>query len=305
MTRHTSQRHPQGCYGSMGVVHPGHFSPEVPTDDGACQIRSCTSSSSSRTVTHRFVLFATALVVVGASLMVMILTTRILATGKADNTITSTSRDSNAWDLSSASASMLFAMAGIGSKALDSFLPQQHLDQQEQHYSNTARFYDRQLVDHYSVRITGSTALTAPRTWSQRYYAKKKYFRGPGHPILLVIGGQEGNDRGMLYPFVESVLADAFGAYVLHPEVCRNTRPSKPPPQKFLKSNDFSHVLFDCVASILYFTAPLLWRFHSCEECFQRGAPRAAHSGTGHCRYAPACRALSAEARLLNQENFQ
>lgn len=77
-------------------------------------------------------------------------------------------------------------------------------------YSSTPRFYKDQLVDHFD---TSNTA-----TWSQRYYAKRKYFRGPGHPIFLVIGGEGANDQGMFYPFIERNLASHFGAYVLHPE---------------------------------------------------------------------------------------
>jgi pimeloyl-ACP methyl ester carboxylesterase len=77
-------------------------------------------------------------------------------------------------------------------------------------YSNTPRLYTDQLVDHFD---TSNTA-----TWSQRYYAKRIHFGGPGHPIFLVIGGEGANDVGMFYPFIEKVLARQYGAYVLHPE---------------------------------------------------------------------------------------
>lgn len=77
-------------------------------------------------------------------------------------------------------------------------------------YSNTPRFYTDQLVDHFD---TSNTAK-----WSQRYYAKRIHFRGPGHPIFLVVGGEGANDVGMFYPFIEKVMAKQFGAYVLHPE---------------------------------------------------------------------------------------
>ena len=77
-------------------------------------------------------------------------------------------------------------------------------------YSNTPRFYDDQLVDHFD---TSNTAR-----WTQRYYAKRVHFAGPGHPIFLVIGGEGANDVGMFYPFVEKVMAKQFGAYVIHPE---------------------------------------------------------------------------------------
>lgn len=77
-------------------------------------------------------------------------------------------------------------------------------------YSSIPRFYDEQLVDHFD---RGNTDV-----WSQRYYAKRNHFKGPGHPIFLVIGGEGANNVGMFYPFIERVLAEKFGAYVLHPE---------------------------------------------------------------------------------------
>ena len=55
-------------------------------------------------------------------------------------------------------------------------------------------------------------------TWQQRYYKKSEYFRGPGHPIFLVVGGEGALDSGMFYPFVDTYLAEKFGAYVLHAE---------------------------------------------------------------------------------------
>lgn len=77
-------------------------------------------------------------------------------------------------------------------------------------YSSIPRFYKDQLVDHFDA--------SNKATWSHRYYAKRKHWRGPGHPIFLVIGGEGGNDYGMFYPFIERQLAAHFGAYVLHPE---------------------------------------------------------------------------------------
>lgn len=52
----------------------------------------------------------------------------------------------------------------------------------------------------------------------QRYYAQSKFWKGPGHPIFLVVGGEGGIDKGMFYRFVDQYLAEKFGAYVLHPE---------------------------------------------------------------------------------------
>jgi GNAT superfamily N-acetyltransferase len=79
---------------------------------------------------------------------------------------------------------------------------------------NTPQFYTEQPVDHFdNTKTTKDTD-----TWSHRYYAKSKYFQGPGHAIFLVVGGEGPNDRGMFYPFVNRYLASKFGAFVLHPE---------------------------------------------------------------------------------------
>jgi pimeloyl-ACP methyl ester carboxylesterase len=71
-------------------------------------------------------------------------------------------------------------------------------------------FYHDQLVDHFSDEKD-------PATWSHRYYASSKYFKGPGHPIFLVLGG-EGPAHGLFYPFINEHLAKKFKAYVLQPE---------------------------------------------------------------------------------------
>ena len=56
------------------------------------------------------------------------------------------------------------------------------------------------------------------KTWKQRYYAQAKHFQGPGHPVILVVGGEDANDDGFFYPFVEEHLAGKFGAFVVFPE---------------------------------------------------------------------------------------
>ena len=79
-------------------------------------------------------------------------------------------------------------------------------DEFELHDENEACFYDEQLVDHFSDDDASSS------TWSNRYYKSTNYFRGPGHPIFLVVGGEGALDNGMLYPFVTQHLAPRFGA---------------------------------------------------------------------------------------------
>ena len=54
-------------------------------------------------------------------------------------------------------------------------------------------------------------------TFQQRYYRKSEFFKGPGHPIILIVGGEGALDDGMFYPFIDTYLAERFGAYVLHP----------------------------------------------------------------------------------------
>ena len=80
----------------------------------------------------------------------------------------------------------------------------------ELHDENEACFYGEQLVDHFSSNNDNTS--TSSTTWSNRYYKSTNYFRGPGHPIFLVVGGEGALDNGMLYPFVTQHLAPRFGA---------------------------------------------------------------------------------------------
>lgn len=73
-----------------------------------------------------------------------------------------------------------------------------------------ARFYNDQPVDHFDDE-NGDT-------WSNRYYKSTKYFKGAGHPIFMIVGGEGALDHGMLYPFVTEYLAKKFGAAVLQIE---------------------------------------------------------------------------------------
>ena len=69
--------------------------------------------------------------------------------------------------------------------------------------------------------ITYSTTTeTYPVFWKQRFYRNSKYFQGPGHPILLILGGEGAisPSTGIFYPVVVEVYAKAFGALVLQPE---------------------------------------------------------------------------------------
>jgi hypothetical protein len=118
---------------------------------------------------------------------------------------------------SSSSADLLTSIASSGGSApaetakkhiKSATVP--YVDNTGRSYSSTQRFYTEQLVDHFDPDNTD--------TWAHRYYAKKRYWKGPGHPIFLMIGGEGGNEIGFFYAFLERVLAKKFGAYSLHPE---------------------------------------------------------------------------------------
>eukprot|EP00980_Cylindrotheca_fusiformis_P007659 scaffold1605_cov141-Cylindrotheca_fusiformis.AAC.22 len=77
------------------------------------------------------------------------------------------------------------------------------------------RFFRSQIVDHLDKE-----GPYCGEEFTQRYYTWDKEFRGPGHPIFMIIGG-EGHippETGLFYPFVTHHLAKTFGAFVLQPE---------------------------------------------------------------------------------------
>jgi hypothetical protein len=77
-------------------------------------------------------------------------------------------------------------------------------------YDAEPLYYDEQQVDHLHV--------DDGRLFSQRYYKLSKSWKGPGHPILVIMGGEAELILPMLYPFVHTGLANEFGAYVISPE---------------------------------------------------------------------------------------
>ena len=72
-----------------------------------------------------------------------------------------------------------------------------------------AKFFTQQIVDHDHPDTSGK--------FRQRYYENLNYWKGPGHPIFLILGG-EGPLERILYPFVSEVLAERFGAATFNPE---------------------------------------------------------------------------------------
>jgi len=108
-----------------------------------------------------------------------------------------------------------------------------------------AQYFPRQLVDHLSSNNVPSAIEPAKQQqeysnnnninnnnkynveqpaslqyWTQRYYTSDVEFKGPGHPIFLILGGegQISPSTGLVYPFVTNDLAKTFGAFVLQPE---------------------------------------------------------------------------------------
>lgn len=66
-----------------------------------------------------------------------------------------------------------------------------------------------QIVDHRNPKTSG--------TYLQRYYENLNHWRGPGHPIFIILGG-ENELQHIAYPFISEVLAAHFGAYTIEPE---------------------------------------------------------------------------------------
>ena len=67
-----------------------------------------------------------------------------------------------------------------------------------------------QYVDHFS---------TSQKTFNQRYYLNTTSFKGPGSPIICIIGGEGGisPEAGIYYPSI-ILLAARLGAVIIEPE---------------------------------------------------------------------------------------
>ena len=90
-------------------------------------------------------------------------------------------------------------------------------------------YFDDQRIDHFG---------TSTATFSQRYYSSDKHFKGAGHPIFVIIGGEGAvpPSTGLFYPFVVDDLAERYSALVVEPEQCAPTQPHPPasPPLLWL-----------------------------------------------------------------------
>ncbi len=108
--------------------------------------------------------------------------------------------------------------------ALSNMLPDEDLDTVydsstillDEAFDDKALYYDDQRIDH----LHNEYSERGPEmgTYSQRYYKRSKHFRGPGSPILLIMGGEAALELPMLYPFVNEGLSSEFGAFVVSPE---------------------------------------------------------------------------------------
>lgn len=73
------------------------------------------------------------------------------------------------------------------------------------------KFFEKQLVDHFGA---------GGQTYTQRYYENSTWWKGPGHPIICIMGGEGAikPSTGIFYPWVTDVIAKELGAYVVEPE---------------------------------------------------------------------------------------
>jgi len=73
-----------------------------------------------------------------------------------------------------------------------------------------AQYFDN-LVDHFSA---------AGATYQQRFYEIDEHFKGPGSPVVCIMGGEGGvpPSTGIFYPWVATVVAARLGALVIQPE---------------------------------------------------------------------------------------
>lgn len=78
-----------------------------------------------------------------------------------------------------------------------------------------APLFFNQTIDHFAA--TPSSKATS---FAQRYYLNTSAFGGPGHPLLVIIGGEGAipPSTGFFYPWVVDILAPHFKALVLQPE---------------------------------------------------------------------------------------
>lgn len=80
----------------------------------------------------------------------------------------------------------------------------------DKNYDKRELFFDRQAIDHLDPDNSDA--------YSHRFYKISENWKGPGHPILVIVGGESPLVLPMLYPYVYQGLAKEFNAFVLSPE---------------------------------------------------------------------------------------
>lgn len=80
----------------------------------------------------------------------------------------------------------------------------------DRHYDKREMYFRHQKLDHLDP---GNK-----EEYPQRFYKISKHFRGPGHPILLILGGEDILELPVLHPWVNTGLAKKIGAFVLNSE---------------------------------------------------------------------------------------
>lgn len=66
-----------------------------------------------------------------------------------------------------------------------------------------AIYFNEQLVDHHDP---------SAGVYKMKYFEQRKHFQGPGHPIFVILGGEDAM-IDLLYPFIYENLGQRYGAY--------------------------------------------------------------------------------------------
>jgi hypothetical protein len=97
----------------------------------------------------------------------------------------------------------------------------------------TPRYYMDQIVDHNNPETSS--------TYRQKYFANPDFHGGPGHPIFVIMGGEDVINY-ILYPFVSETLAKKHSAYTMCIEH-RFYGNSLPVPIDEISNNDLRNLL--------------------------------------------------------------
>lgn len=122
-------------------------------------------------------------------------------------------------------------------------------------------FYKHQWVDHFDE--------DNDEMYLQRYFEDRSFFKGPGHPIFVVMGGEDPIEK-IIYPWISRHLAKTYGAVTICPEH-RFYGKSQPIAPDIVTDDDFIKLLHprqalaDAVKLILHLQRSL--------GCGPRGSP--------------------------------